>query len=88
MKTALTFTVLMLSSILLYSAPAFNVHNVKPTTEESSSVSNATEMPVLNEKSKNSGIYDNKNESEQCSFNSRMELRGRLILEKKYKLYT
>lgn len=88
MKTTLTFALLMMSSIMLYSAPTTNVCIYKATTVKSVSMANATEVPASEVENSNIDTDNHEGVNDQCSWNSRIELRGRLILERKYKLYT
>jgi hypothetical protein len=88
MKTTLTFALLMLSSIMLYSAPINTVCIYKATTVESVSDVNVNEVPASEVENSKIDTDNYEGVNDQCSWNSRIELRGRLILERKYKLYT
>lgn len=88
MKITLTLALLMMSSIMVYSAPSFPVCNSKATTEQPVSNSTVTILPSSKEVDSNCQNDNIKSDSDQCSWNSRIELRGRLILERKYKLFT
>jgi hypothetical protein len=88
MKTILTFTLFLMSSIMLYSAPTTNVCIYKAASTESKSNTNDSKVPTSKVENINIDTDNYEGLNDQCSWNSRIELRGRLILERKYKLYT